>query len=147
MAKALAVFLLDDVPYNHLAATTATRECDDDRYGTVVAGHEEASHCDAASEADEASDVSEDWHLDDDSDEIDLGAPVLEYVREGQSSKVVTTCKKGPAWTSVFRIITEDRISDEVIEDTWIYEHDSPYFWRKLPKNKDEPKDVVLLLW
>lgn len=60
---------------------------------------------------------------------------VLKYVRGGQFSRCVSTCKKGPEWTSVFRRLTEYVNSDEVIEDTWVDAHASPDCWRKLSKN------------
>ena len=69
--KALSVVLLDGVPYMHLAAAAATRELDDDRSWTDVFGHEEACHGDDAYKADEGSNDSEDWHPDDDFEDID----------------------------------------------------------------------------
>ena len=120
-------FSLNGFQCDHLAAAAATREPDDDISWTVMTGHGDRSHSEDAHEADAESNDSEDWHLADDFEELDPKTLVSEYVIEGDISRCVTSCKKGPDWTTVLQIITEDVDTDEVLEDMWVDHHDDPF--------------------
>lgn len=87
-------------PYSRLAAAATTREPDADISWAVVAGYDVTPHAKGTGDDDNASHDSDDWHPDDEFEELDPEGPILEYVRGGNFSRCVTTCKTvllGPA--------------------------------------------------
>lgn len=57
-----------------------------------------------------------------------------DYVREGSFERVVTICKKRPAWTRVFRRVIQCMGTDEVLEELRVGKHDARYWWRMPPR-------------
>lgn len=146
-AQGTCGFSLNCFQCDQQAFAAATREQYDDISWTFTAGHDDRSHVEDAYEADADSNVSEDWHHGAEFEELDPNTIVLEYVREGQFSIFVTTCKKGPDWTPVFQIIADDVDIDEVLEDRYVYKHEAPFYWRKRPKQKHAYSNNLLLRW
>lgn len=118
---------------------------DGDVSWVVVAGRQVEKKVDDIGEADTVSDDSENWHPDDDFEEIDDSWAKMESAREGTFRRCPTTTKEGPDWLSVYHRTTENADTGEILEDIQIDCHAVPGLWRRRPRKNMSLKVLFLL--